>query len=75
MAFTQHISDIYSVLASSLVEHGFDIRSDQGKDYAIGVCCFSAKHTALIEGGYTITMAKRERIYNDPQSTTQKTKD
>jgi len=36
---------------------------------AIGVCCFSAKHTALIEGGYTITMAKRERIYNDPQKT------
>jgi hypothetical protein len=67
MAVTQHISDMYSVLASSLVEHGFDIRSDQGKDYAIGVCCFSAKHTALI--------AKRERIYNDPQSTTQKTKD
>ena len=24
-----------------------ELRSDQIKDYKIGICCFSAKHTAL----------------------------
>ena len=36
-----------SVLASSAVDHGFKLRSGQTKDYKIGICCFSAKHTAL----------------------------
>jgi hypothetical protein len=36
-----------SVLASSAVDRGFTLRSDQTKDYEIGICCFSAKHTAL----------------------------
>jgi hypothetical protein len=40
-----------SVLASSAVDRGFDLfkpRSGQTKDYAIGICCFSATHEALI---------------------------
>ena len=36
-----------SVLASSAVDRGFEPRSGQTKDYAIGICCFSAKHAAL----------------------------
>jgi hypothetical protein len=36
-----------SGLASSAVDRGFDPRSGQTKDYKIGICCFSAKHTAL----------------------------
>jgi hypothetical protein len=36
-----------SVLASSAVDHGFDPRWDRTKDYKIGICFFSAKHTAL----------------------------
>ena len=36
-----------SVLASSTVDRGFKLRSGQTKDYKIGICCFSAKHTAL----------------------------
>ena len=36
-----------SVLASSAVDRGFEPRSGQTKDYAIGMCCFSAKYTAL----------------------------
>jgi hypothetical protein len=36
-----------SVLASSAVDCGFELRSGQTKDYEIGICCFSAKHTAL----------------------------
>ena len=38
---------IVSVLASSAVDRGFERRSGQTKDYKIGFCCFSAKHTAL----------------------------
>ena len=36
-----------SVLISSAVDHGFEPRSGQTKDYKIGICCFSAKHAAL----------------------------
>jgi hypothetical protein len=36
-----------SVLASSAVDHRFEPRSGQTKDYEIGMCCFSAKHAAL----------------------------
>ena len=34
-------------LASSTVDRGFKPRWGQTKDYKIGICCFSAKHTAL----------------------------
>jgi hypothetical protein len=36
-----------SVLASSVVDRGFEARSGQTNDYEIGICCFSAKHAAL----------------------------
>ena len=36
-----------SVLASSAVDCGFEPRSGKTKNYEIGICCFSAKHTAL----------------------------
>jgi hypothetical protein len=36
-----------NMLASGAVDHGFESRSGQTKDYKIGICCFSAKHTAL----------------------------
>jgi hypothetical protein len=35
------------MLALSVVDRGFDPWSGQTKDYKIGICCFSAKHTAL----------------------------
>ena len=38
---------IVSMLASSVVDRGFQLWSDQAKDYKIGICCFSAKHTVL----------------------------
>ena len=38
----------FSVLKSSAVDHRFEPRSGQTKDYKIGICCFSAiKHAAL----------------------------
>jgi hypothetical protein len=36
-----------SVLALSSVDHGFEPRSGQTKDFRIGICCFSTKHAAL----------------------------
>jgi cytochrome b subunit of formate dehydrogenase len=36
-----------SVLASSVVDRGFDPWSGQTKDYKIGICCFSAKHAVF----------------------------
>ena len=37
-----------SVLASTAVDSGFDPRRIQTKDFKIGMCCFSAKHAALM---------------------------
>jgi len=46
--FCNHICGIIvSVLASSAVDRGFEPRSGQPKDYEIGICCFSGRHTAL----------------------------
>ena len=36
-----------SLLASSVVDRGFEPSSGQTKDYKIRICCFSAKHAAL----------------------------
>jgi hypothetical protein len=36
-----------SLLASSGVNHGFDLRSGKSKDYKISMCCFSTKHIGL----------------------------
>ena len=35
------------VLASSVVDSGFEARLRQTEEYAIGICCFSAEHAAL----------------------------
>ena len=40
-----------SVLASSVVDRGFEHGSGQTKDYNIGICYFSAKHAALRSKG------------------------
>ena len=45
---TNHIGGVlFSMLASSAVDRGFEPRSGQTKDYKIGICCFSAKHAEL----------------------------
>jgi hypothetical protein len=36
-----------SVLASSVIDCGYELRSCQTKEYKIGICCFSAKNSAL----------------------------
>jgi hypothetical protein len=40
-------SVMYSVFVSKTVDHGFELRSGQTKDYEIDMCCFSAKHAPL----------------------------
>ena len=35
------------VLASIVVDRGFENLSGETKDYEIGVCCFSVKHIVL----------------------------
>ena len=35
------------VLATSALDHGFQPRLGEIKDYEIGICCFSAKHATL----------------------------
>ena len=35
------------MLATSLVDHGFQLCSGQTKDNKIDICCFSAKHVVL----------------------------
>ena len=35
------------MLVSSSTDRGFEHRSGQTKNNAIGICCFSAKHAAL----------------------------
>ena len=46
--FNNHIGGVMvSVLASSVVDRGFEKRSGQTKDYKIGICCFSSKHASL----------------------------
>jgi hypothetical protein len=36
-----------SVLASSAVDRGLELRSGKTQDYKIGICCFSDKYTEL----------------------------
>ena len=40
-----------SMLASSAVDRGLELRTGQIKDYEIGICCFSAKHATLRRKG------------------------
>jgi hypothetical protein len=40
-------SVMVSVLASSAIYCGYELRSCQTKEYKIGMCCFSAKNAAL----------------------------
>jgi hypothetical protein len=40
-------SVMVSVLASSAIDCGYELRSCQTKEYKIGICCFSAKNAAL----------------------------
>jgi hypothetical protein len=43
----QRFGGLVRVLASSVVDRGFELRSGQTKDSKMCMCCFSAKNAAL----------------------------
>ena len=49
-----------SMLVSSAVDHELETRSGQTKDYKIGICCFSAKNTALKEKEQRLAYSESE---------------
>jgi hypothetical protein len=51
---------VVSVLASSAVDGVFEPWLGQTKDYAIGVCCFAAKHAALRRNGKDWLVARNQ---------------
>ena len=51
-----------SVLASSVVDHEFEARSNQTNDYKIGICFFSAKHVALRKKSKDWLARKQENV-------------
>ena len=51
---------IVNMLVLSAVDRGFKCRSDQTKDYKIGICCFSDKHAALYKEKSTDWLAQNQ---------------
>ena len=49
--FQPHDGVMFSMLASSAVDRGFEPQSVQTRDYNLGICCFSSKNTALRRKG------------------------
>ena len=62
------------VLASSVVDRGFEPKFDQAKNYVIGICCFSTKHEALRRKSKEWLTRNQDnvsvvgRLYVDPQT-------
>jgi hypothetical protein len=42
------------------LDHGFEIRSGQIKDYAIGICCFSGKQQSPLHSLFLVSCSKFE---------------
>ena len=64
------LSGIYQYLENriggvmvSVVDHGFESRSGQTKDYQIGICCFSANHAALRRKSKDWTARNQDNMY------------
>jgi hypothetical protein len=65
-----------SVLASSAVDHGFEPRSGQTKEYKIGICCFSAKHASRIDDEVRFVLDQQVKLdFNSASSRKQQSAD
>ena len=53
---------MFSVLASSAEDRGFEPRSGQTNDYKIGICCFFAKHAALRRKGKNWLVRNQNKV-------------
>ena len=51
-----------SVLASSAVDRGLELRWGKTQDYKIGICCFSAKCTELRRKNKDILVRSRDNV-------------
>jgi hypothetical protein len=47
IAYNRIVGVMVSVLATRVVDHGFESKSGKTKDYKIDICCFFGKHPAL----------------------------
>ena len=52
-----------SVLSSSVVDRGLEPRSGQTKDYKIGSCCLSVKHTVLRRKSKNWLALNQDNVY------------
>ena len=56
-------SHMLCMLALSVVDHGFEPQSGKTKDYKIGICCFSAKHTVLRSKSKDQLAQEQDNVY------------
>jgi hypothetical protein len=56
---------MFSMLASSAVDCGFESRSGQTKDYKIGICCLSTKRAALRSKSKNWLAQNQDYVWND----------
>jgi hypothetical protein len=52
-----------SVLASSVVDSGFEPRSGKTKDYKIDIGCFSSKHATLRRNSKDWLVGNQNNVY------------
>jgi hypothetical protein len=52
-----------SVLVSIAVDRGFELRTDQTKDYKLGMCCFFERHTALKRNSKVWLARNKNSVY------------
>ena len=62
-----------SLLASRVVDRGFEPISGQTKNYKIGICCFPAKHAALRRKSKDLLAWNQWFFQGPPFSSTNKT--
>jgi hypothetical protein len=47
IAYNRIVGVMVSMLATRVVDHGFESKSGKTKDYQMDICCFFGKHPAL----------------------------
>jgi len=52
-----------NMFASSVVDCGLEPRSGKTKDYKIGICCFSCKHSALRRKSKDLLARNQDNVF------------
>ena len=61
----QYVNNCISGVMVSVLVSWFEPQSGQTKDYKIGICCFSAKHTALRRNKSKVWLAQNQNNLSD----------